>query len=129
MDAYEYRNTDKNWWSINSEQMNYACPLKSPTVTQSNRPLTVAVSPSGWAILCMAVAATHTGMLSRWPSTVADRSILDTSRSTLGRNLHLSMKENKAATLFRNRETECVHRPEHGPRLLWLLRTQCEIVV
>lgn len=75
--------------STANESMTCACIIKKSKFSANYPPLTVAVSPSGWAILCMAVAATHTGMLRRWPSTVADRSTLDTSRSTLGQNRHL----------------------------------------
>lgn len=49
----------------------------------------MAVSPSGWAILCIAVAATQSGMLSFSPSTETDRSTVDTSLSTRGTRYHL----------------------------------------
>lgn len=55
-------------------------------------PLAVAVSPSGWAMRCIAVAATQTGMLIFCPKTEVDRSITDTSLSTRGYSFHLTQR-------------------------------------
>lgn len=46
-------------------------------------PLTFAHSPSGWAILCMAVGATPTGIEILFPKITQLMSLFDTFRSTL----------------------------------------------
>lgn len=55
-------------------------------------PLAVAISPSGWAMRCIAVAPTQMGMLIFCPKTEVDRSITDTSLSTRGYSFHLTNK-------------------------------------
>lgn len=47
----------------------------------------LAISPSGCAMRCMAVGAMHTGVATRWPSSVVEMSMLETSRSTRGRSV------------------------------------------
>lgn len=82
-----------------------ACPLPTKTSlclfrdrskrtagTLHSLPLAVAVSPSGWAMHCMAVAATQTGMLIFCPKTEVDRSITDTSLSIRGYSFHLTQR-------------------------------------
>lgn len=66
-------------------------------------PLAVAVSPSGWAILCMAVAATQMGMLRFSPSTRTDRSTADTFLNIRGMRYHLC-KQIYANTYVHSRE-------------------------
>ena len=59
---------------------------------QIRLPLTVASSPSGWAIAWYALGETQIGMLNLWPRTVTEMSWWDTSRSIRGRSLILQIK-------------------------------------
>ena len=54
----------------------------------------MATSPSGWAIFCMAVGATHTGKSILLPRIAVEVSIDDTFRRTRGRNFNLTTKNN-----------------------------------
>ena len=56
------------------------------------KPLAVAISPSGCAIFCIAVGATQIGKSIFSPSIVVDISMIETSRSTRGRNLILNTR-------------------------------------
>lgn len=65
-------------------------PSLAVSRTLHGLPLAVAVSPSAWAMRCMAVAPTQSGMLIFCPKTEVDRSITDTSLSTRGYSFHLA---------------------------------------
>lgn len=52
-------------------------------------PLALAISPSSWAILCIAVGAMPMGMVLSNPNTFVDVDLWDTSRRCLGRILNL----------------------------------------
>lgn len=54
-----------------------------------NSPLALAHSPSGWAILCIAVGDIPIGMETLSPNTVVDKSLTETSLKHLGRILYL----------------------------------------
>ena len=97
----------------------------------------MAVSPSGWAIRCMAVAAAHRGALSGWPRTEQDVSTSETSRSTRGRRRHLgtSSTENVFEPTGINEQiglfmTNCGHKQARITHLLaWKIAKNVDIII
>ncbi len=59
------------------------------SVITMNIPLALAISPSSWAILCIAVGAIPIGIELSNPNNLVDVDLCDTSRRCLGRILNL----------------------------------------
>ena len=81
-------------------------------------PLALATSPSGWAIRCMAVGATQTGMLTGWPNILVFRLSFETSTIKRGRNLNLQHKTEESLTTdnssYHRRNVICLRLSAHG---------------
>src|SRR5882724_43995 len=82
-----------NWsqrWPVaalaNSSNGTFELALTAKIVPQAAAARYVALSPSGWALLCPPQGAMRTGRFTLVPTTVVERSSALTSRNTRGRN-------------------------------------------